>query len=216
MDKQQIANKLQEIVSQGGRRRRGGMMGDKLGDVKAEFYNQYNDDGSFEYQKTEAKVAKALANHLYGPVSKENEFDAISAVPQKTIDKNMDMLRQKRALEIKKLQKDYKDAKKIVSKFEDDAKVKKYLNVLEKIQAKKLDINKFEHPNLYKEPMTVDYQDVKDVRTPRAKLDTDELGLLPDLEGLGRKKKLSAYQKHMSVEMKKGKTFKQAVASWRK
>jgi hypothetical protein len=31
-----------------------------------------------------------------------------------------------------------------------------------------------------------------------------------------KKRKLSAYNRHMSSEMKRGKTFKQAVASWKK
>lgn len=131
MDKDLIMNQLRKIVQA-----RGGKYKPKhdLGELSEAYKNQYEDDGSIEFEKLRTEVAQNIAQYLFGA----SGIKELSAVPQDAIKKVMSKLAKDRQLQIDALIKEDKYNLKALDILEKDKKKVKYLEDMKQAKALRL------------------------------------------------------------------------------
>lgn len=232
MDKSEIAMKLQNMISEGrsqvpgGRRRakRGGVkekhraMYDEL--VEADpiaWKNQYIDDDSSEYIKTEMDVIKHLAIRLFGdnnPSYKPTSQD-LKAVPEKLISKTIKELKDQRDSQIDQALENLEYADEAKDYVAKTAKALKYKKALDKEYEKyknRAEVDKLKHPEW---EIADKFKSGEPITKNKAKIEAAE-GLLA--VGYGKKKRApSAYNKFVKEFAKKyngGSLMKDAAKAW--
>lgn len=131
MDKDLIMDQLRKIVQA-----RGGKYKPKheLADVSEKYKNQYEDDGSIEFEKLRTEVAQKIAQYLFGA----SGIKELSAVPEDAIKKVMSKLSKARELQIAELIREDKYNMKALDILEKDKNKVKYLRDITRARDLKL------------------------------------------------------------------------------
>jgi hypothetical protein len=232
MSKQEIFAQLQKIMEQRGGRKKKRKSESSLEALQPEkFKNQYVDDGSVEYIKERANVLKNLALTITGKTdpSKLTNLE-IKSVPESAVKKQLSKLKKQRDVVIRDEKRKQAVALKAVNKIYDAREKQKKINLITAAESKldgadaSVKLDKLLHPERYRIEGTKALALSDYPVPPRKNLEQEaliaefglgEIGKTGKTgEGRRRKKKLSAYNKHMSKLLKQGYTFKEAADMW--
>ena len=210
MSKEEILEQLRKIVlEKGGKRKKSS----KWASIAPELYkNQYVDDGSVDYAKTRMAIIKNIAKAITGKQAEAlTNFD-IKSVPESMINKQLNLAKKRREVEIKKEKRDDMYAQNVANVMQSEEKKVKLKNDLVKAKTKATDIIKYDeimHPQLYENKAfnSVAMPTVKDKRLKA--LQDNQL-----VVAQGRRKRpLSEYNMFVRDYMKKHKNASLADAA---
>lgn len=214
-DKARIMQQLEEIVRERGGSKTPKKYRKELAELDPEFKNQYIDDGSLAYEKLRMAVLKDIAEKF--------DYEKPSQVPDYLLDKVMSGLAKEREIEIKKMEKKFKESEKMYSKLEEDKKALNYIKNVKALGMTEDDVYKLKYPELYREPLTDIMSKIKrdDIKVPPTK--KDYVAFLDKITASGlvggkKKRKASEYNTFVKNYFKKHKdaTMKDAAAAWKK